>query len=612
MRLLRVLLAAFLLIGLAVAVGLWRAPALARLAVERAALHRGFRASFSDLHLGWGPSLRISRLALARAGGDTTLRAETLVVRLVPASLWSGHPRPAALVLAHAQLTTRPGAGGSDPDTIAPAGEDTTGNLAAAERVRSAAREGVRALLLPARTLPELHLVDVALRRPGAEGDADATFHVDRLDLTHSGNAARLVVAGTLERGTRMPFTGELAYGADDRVTGSATFHLPDSTTRRDWPLAVSVDGRVHQDRRHGRFEILAPTQLRIGEMTFAVSGRLEAGGPAVHLSVAVDSLSGARIHRSLPPPVIGPLVDVATEGTWDYRLTLDLDFARPDSVHFAADVIPHELAIDPARTRLDLLALDRPFVAHVHLPHGRIVDRDLSPANPTFRALDAIDPHLVNAVVTNEDGGFFRHRGFNTDAVRASIAENLKAGAYRRGAGTITMQLARNLWLGHERTLSRKAQEVMLAWMLEHLTGLSKQRLLEIYLNIIEWGPEVHGADEAARWYFGHDASRLTIDEALFLAVIVPSPSKWYWRVDRKGELRPFARAQMHFIGRAMIAKGWLRPEELPPAEQLAVTFRGPAWQRFHVEEPPPAPHDVEALRMPPPTLQVEALRIR
>ena len=68
-------------------------------------------------------------------------------------------------------------------------------------------------------------------------------------------------------------------------------------------------------------------------------------------------------------------------------------------------------------------------------------------------------------------------------------------------------MQLVRNLYLGHERTLSRKGQEVVLAWILEHLTGLSKQRLLEIYLNIIEWGPGIHGADEATRYYFGHDA---------------------------------------------------------------------------------------------------------
>src|SRR5204862_204015 len=142
------------------------------------------------------------------------------------------------------------------------------------------------------------------------------------------------------------------------------------------------------------------------------------------------------------------------------------------------------------------------------------------------YRPLTGIDSTLTHAVLTNEDGGFFRHRGFNLEAVKQAISANLRAGAFRRGAGTITMQLARNLYLGHARTLSRKAQEVVLAWVLEHLTGLSKQRMLEIYLNIIEWGPGVHGADEAAVYYFGHDAERLTVGEALFLATVVPAPA--------------------------------------------------------------------------------------
>jgi membrane peptidoglycan carboxypeptidase len=139
-------------------------------------------------------------------------------------------------------------------------------------------------------------------------------------------------------------------------------------------------------------------------------------------------------------------------------------------------------------------------------------------------------------------------------------------------------MQLVRNLYLGHARTLSRKAQEVVLAWVLEHLTQITKERMLEIYLNIIEWGPGVHGADEAAHYYFGHDAGRLTPGEALFLATVVPAPSKWRFRFDQAGALRPFARAQMHFIGRAMVHKGRLLPERLPTADSLRVELRGPA----------------------------------
>jgi membrane peptidoglycan carboxypeptidase len=113
---------------------------------------------------------------------------------------------------------------------------------------------------------------------------------------------------------------------------------------------------------------------------------------------------------------------------------------------------------------------------------------------------------------------------------------------------------------------------------MLEHLTGVPKERLLEIYLNIIEWGPGIHGADEASRFYFDRDASQLTLDQALFLATVVPAPSRWRWRFGPDGTLRSYVKAQMHFIGRAMVAKGWLPAEALPPTDSLHVEPQGQA----------------------------------
>ena len=203
---------------------------------------------------------------------------------------------------------------------------------------------------------------------------------------------------------------------------------------------------------------------------------------------------------------------------------------------------------------------------------------RDLSAANPMFRPLDAIDSTLVHAVVTNEDGGFFHHRGFNLEAMRGALAENLRAGGYRRGAGTITMQLVRNLYLGHQRTLSRKAQEIVLAWVLEHLTGISKQRVLEIYLNIVEWGPGVHGAAEATQYYFGVDPAHVTTVQALFLSTLLPAPNRWRGKFDRDGVVRVGTRQQMRFIARAMAARGWLDPEAVPEVESLSVEITGPA----------------------------------
>jgi len=163
-------------------------------------------------------------------------------------------------------------------------------------------------------------------------------------------------------------------------------------------------------------------------------------------------------------------------------------------------------------------------------------------------------------------------------------------------------MQLARNLYLGHDRTLSRKFHEVVLAWILEHLTGLSKERLLEIYLNIIEWGPDVHGAGEAAHFYFDRDPAELSVSEALFLTTIVPSPLRWRSRLDASGALRPWEKAQMHFIGRAMIAKGWLPPEALPPTDSLQIELRGLARASlFPVDSLPRADSTAAPVHRPP-----------
>jgi len=579
------------------------APSLAAQALRQAAARRGFAATFGDVRAHWGPSLQVAGLTLVRrANGDTVVFAESLAVRASLGGLLTGRLRPAAMRLAHARILAR-SARAADPDTLVP--EPRAGRARGrrepedrSARLRAAADALVRLLLVPARTLPALDLRDVVLHRASGPDETSA-LRLEFLRLTPERGGAGLRAAGLLELDRPVPFAGELHYARDDRMRGDWTFEVPGEAGGERWPLALRVDGLVRQDRRGGRIETRGPVLVRLGEIEFMVSGRIDRAGPAFEIGVAADSLTGETLRRSLPPPVLGPLAAVATRGRWDYRVSLDLDLAHPDSVDFSADVIPRGLAIDFARTRLAMPPEEGPFTAAIHLPRGRVVTRELSEANPHFRRLADLDEELVAAVVTNEDGAFFRHRGFNTEAVKEAIAENIRAGAFRRGAGTITMQLARNLWLGHARTLSRKGQEVMLAWLLEHLTGLSKERLLEIYLNIIEWGPDLHGADEAARYYFDRDAGRLGIDEALFLAILVPSPSKWRWRLDETGALRPFAREQMHFIGRAMIAKGWLDPDRLPAVDELEIRLRGRARQDFFPDPDvaEPRPEEVSAL---------------
>ena len=131
-----------------------------------------------------------------------------------------------------------------------------------------------------------------------------------------------------------------------------------------------------------------------------------------------------------------------------------------------------------------------------------------VGPQSPYWAPLGAISPGLVLCVVRSEDAKFFQHAGFDWDQVQDSFETNLEEGKYKRGGSTITMQLARNLFLWRGKSLPRKALEVYLTWRLEQT--LTKRRILELYLNAVEWGPGIYGIGEASRYYFGKPPASL------------------------------------------------------------------------------------------------------
>jgi monofunctional biosynthetic peptidoglycan transglycosylase len=139
---------------------------------------------------------------------------------------------------------------------------------------------------------------------------------------------------------------------------------------------------------------------------------------------------------------------------------------------------------------------------------------------------MNRISPHLRRAVVAAEDASFFIHEGFDWEGMKDAALYDLEQGALKRGGSTITQQLAKNLYLSSERSIFRKAQEALITRSLEH--HLTKERILELYLNVAEWGTGVYGAEAAARHHFRKSASELTEDEAAWLAAILPSPRRY------------------------------------------------------------------------------------
>jgi membrane peptidoglycan carboxypeptidase len=170
-----------------------------------------------------------------------------------------------------------------------------------------------------------------------------------------------------------------------------------------------------------------------------------------------------------------------------------------------------------------DLRRFEGPFLHRVVEPDGSVFEMMAGPGSDNWISIHEIHPYFVHAVIAHEDGGFFGHSGFATYAIRDALVRNVREGRYVQGASTISMQLTKNLLLHREKTLARKLQEVLLTWWIE--TALDKARILELYLNVIEYAPGVYGIVRGADHYFGRSPAELTLAEAAFLACVLPGP---------------------------------------------------------------------------------------
>jgi monofunctional biosynthetic peptidoglycan transglycosylase len=169
-----------------------------------------------------------------------------------------------------------------------------------------------------------------------------------------------------------------------------------------------------------------------------------------------------------------------------------------------------------------------------------------------TWVPYGAISPDLRVAVLVAEDIEFFSHHGFSAREARQALRQAWEERRFPRGASTVTQQLAKNLWLSPSRHPLRKAREAVLTWRLERALG--KRRILELYLNVAEFGPGVYGAEAAARHHFGKPASALTEREAAQLAAVLPRPRRW-----RPDSDSPAYQRRVASIERRMARAVWL-----------------------------------------------------
>ena len=264
------------------------------------------------------------------------------------------------------------------------------------------------------------------------------------------------------------------------------------------------------------------------------------------HIDAELEETSCEELLRAIPPAMSNVVRGATLEGRLGGRARLHFDresltrvgeiedrtgIPQPDPGLLEFDLpIERACAVTSLPPEIDVAALARPYVHRFHDGDRALRRKIFDTSDDGFVALGQVRS-LGHAFVALEDLNFKRHSGFDREQIRRAVWHNLTERRFSRGASTITQQTARNLWLGIDRSLGRKLQEALLTRELEeHLT---KERILEIYINIIELGPGVYGVKEAAEFYFGRAPEQLNLLERIHLASLAPAPSAYSkkWR---------------------------------------------------------------------------------
>lgn len=284
--------------------------------------------------------------------------------------------------------------------------------------------------------------------------------------------------------------------------------------------------------------------------------------GKQFDVQLHTDPLDAQAIFNSFPQGLFESLEGMQVSGKLKYDLAFQFDTALPDSVKFNSGLTQDNFQV-VKMGRTDFSAINKPFVYTPYEKGKPVRDIIVGPENPDYTPINQISPDLRNALLTSEDYNFFTHNGFNEKAFRVSIATNFKEKSFKRGASTISMQLVKNAFLSRNKTLSRKIEEILIVWLIENEHLVSKERMYEVYLNIIEWGKNIYGIGEAARYYFAKTPADLNLGESIFLAFVVPRPkAALNWFVpDGTLQVRN-VRGYFKLIGRIMARRGLAAPD--------------------------------------------------
>ncbi|HEY2735256.1 MAG TPA: biosynthetic peptidoglycan transglycosylase, partial [Polyangiales bacterium] len=291
--------------------------------------------------------------------------------------------------------------------------------------------------------------------------------------------------------------------------------------------ISISIAGRGHWLPLQRRLEIDSGS-FGLGRAKLNGKGAVELASD--HYAFDIDAFLPATpctdAVRSIPAELLGDMALAQWRGTFAGHLRFQTDSRDLDQTQLKVDTIDHcDFQVVPVMA--DLSRFSRPFTHSVTEPDGTEFEMETGPGTDNWTPIDAMSPYFIYAVLVHEDPGFFGHHGFSQINIRNALVKDLRERRYAVGASTITMQLVKNVFLHREKTLARKIQEVLLTWWTERV--MEKRDILELYLNVIEYGPSIYGVRNAARHYWNRLPSELSPAEGAFLATILPNPKHFH-----------------------------------------------------------------------------------
>lgn len=280
-------------------------------------------------------------------------------------------------------------------------------------------------------------------------------------------------------------------------------------------------------------------TRVYLNKVTGFVNGKIDRlrHQPQFDLQFKLPMIAMDDFFSSVPEALMTRIEGIKVRGAFEFEAALKLDYAQLDSVKYKTKLTVSDdfrvLSLgDSIEVKVLRDSFEYTFKREDDTDSTFLVGRN----NSYYQPLDSLPPILINSILFCEDNSFFKNDGFNVLQIGRSLRDNIREKKFARGASTISMQFVKNIFLSREKTIARKYQELILTWLFNHEKLLDekrdkekhKKRLLEIYLNIIEWGPDVHGVGRATEFYFRKKPIDLTVGESVFLATIIPNPKKY------------------------------------------------------------------------------------